>query len=157
MQQEPDIRAQLQKLCNSQSLAVLCTHGPAGPYGSLVAFATTEDLTEIFFATLRSTRKYANIMAEGKVALLIDNRCNSAADFSEATAATATGNVKEIAKVPEGRYLGLYLQKHPHLAEFVTDSACALLAVTVEKYVLVNQFQHVTELNPARASQTRGL
>ncbi|MBN1436386.1 MAG: pyridoxamine 5'-phosphate oxidase family protein [Sedimentisphaerales bacterium] len=151
MGQQASVGDQLAKLCDTESLAVLCTHGPGGSYGSLVAFAATKDIKEIIFATSRGTRKYANIVAEGQVALLIDNRCKGAKEFNAITAATAVGKVREIAKTSEETHLKLYLQKHPNLAEFIAGADCALLAVTVEKYVVVNHFQEATDFDPGGA------
>ena len=142
-----DIKKQLQDLCNKQNLAVLCTHNQDGPYGSLVAFANTDNLREIVFATLRTTRKYANIVADKHVALLIDSRSNKTADFRKAMAATAIGQIREIIQRKNSRYLRLYLKKHPHLKEFVEAPTCALLCIVVEKYYVVNRFQQVVELH----------
>ena len=114
---------------------------------SLVAFANTDNLREIVFATLRTTRKYANIDADKHVALLIDNRSNKTADFRKAMAATAIGQIREITKRKNSRYLRLYLEKHPHLKEFVEAPTCALLCIVVEKYYVVNRFQQVVELH----------
>ncbi len=142
-----NIKTQLKDLCSQQTLAVLCTHNQDCPYGSLVAFANTDDLSEIIFATLRTTRKYSNITADKNVAMLIDNRSNKASDFRKATAATAIGKIREVAKRKNGRHLRIYLQKHPHLSEFIESPSCALLSIVVEKYYIVNRFQEVVELH----------
>lgn len=147
MQNTSEAKKQLFELFTKQKLAVLSTHNPEGPYSSLVAFAHTEDLRELVFATLRATRKYANISADKKVALLIDNRSNKTVDFRKAMAATALGKIREIPKRKNSRHLRLYLKKHPYLKEFIEAPTCALLCVTVEKYYLVNRFQQVVELH----------
>lgn len=146
MQTQLDIKKHLQKLCKAQTLAVLCTHNRSGPYGSMVAFASTDDLREIVFATLRTTRKYANLSADKNVALLLDNRSNKTSDFRKATAATAMGKVREVNKRRNSRYLKLYLGKHPHLKDFVETPSCALMVITLEKYYVVSRFQQVMEL-----------
>ena len=64
----------LKALLESQKLAVLATHREGQPYGSLVSFVATEDMKQILFATTRSTRKYANLTADDRVAMVIDNR-----------------------------------------------------------------------------------
>ena len=126
---------------------MLCTHNQCGPYGSLVAFANTDNLREIVFATLRATRKYANLSIDKNVAMLLDNRSNKTSDFQKATAATAMGTVREVPKRRNSPYLKLYLEKHPHMKGFVETPTCALMVVTVEKYYVVNRFQQVMELN----------
>ena len=147
LQTEPDIKKNLQKLCKTQTLAVLCTHNQSGSYGSLVAFANTDDLREIVFATLRTTKKYANLTGDKNVAMLLDNRSNKTSDFRKATAATVLGEVREVARRRNSRHLKLYLGKHPHLKEFIESPGCALMVMTVEKYYLVNRFQQVVELH----------
>lgn len=142
-----ELKEKIAKLFSQQKLAVLSSYGNGLPYASLVAFAATEDLQYIVFATTRSTRKYANLVTESNVALLIDNRTNTEKDFSYATAATALGRAEEV-KEPEREYLiNIYLKKHPHLKQFVTSPSCALLKVSVIKYYVVNRFQNVQELH----------
>ncbi|KPK75729.1 MAG: hypothetical protein AMJ79_09970 [Phycisphaerae bacterium SM23_30] len=147
MKKKTNLKQQLRKLFKTQALAVLSTHNQGQPYGSLVAFAGTEDLKEIVFATLRATRKYANIISDKRVALLIDNRSNKTADFRKAAAATAVGSVKEIPKRKNSRLLKIYLKKHPPLRKFVELPNCALLCVVVKSYFVVNRFQQVMELH----------
>ena len=47
----------LHSLFDAQLLAVLATYAGQGPYTSLVAFAASDDLAEVVFATHRDTRK----------------------------------------------------------------------------------------------------
>jgi nitroimidazol reductase NimA-like FMN-containing flavoprotein (pyridoxamine 5'-phosphate oxidase superfamily) len=140
------LKQTITELFSGQKLAVLSSSGNERPYASLVAFAATEDLHYIIFATTRSTRKYANLIAESKVALLIDNRTNTEKDFSYAVAATALGTAEEVKDSENEYFLDIYLKKHSHLKEFVTSPSCALLKVNVGKYYVVNRFQNVQEL-----------
>jgi hypothetical protein len=39
-----------------------------------------------------------------------------------------------------------YLERHPHLEEFVSSPSTAMLQLDVEKYILVTRFQDVREL-----------
>jgi nitroimidazol reductase NimA-like FMN-containing flavoprotein (pyridoxamine 5'-phosphate oxidase superfamily) len=137
----------LRDLLHSQKLAALATHREGQPYGSLVSFVSTEDMKQIVFATTRSTRKYENLTADPRVAMLIDNRSNRDADIHEATAVTATGRAEELAGEEKELFLRLYLDKHPYLRDFVTSPTCALLRIQVQTYYLVNRFQEVTELH----------
>ena len=107
-------------------------------------------MKQVLFATTRSTRKYENLTADARVALLIDNRSNQDSDIHEATAVTATGRAEEIEGADKERFLRLYLEKHPYLRDFVDSPTCALLRVRVETYYLVNRFQEVTELHAER-------
>lgn len=135
----------LRGLFSSQKLAVLSTQNHGQPYGSLVAFAATDDLKTLIFATTRATRKYANIESDSRVALVIDNRSNEERDFYQALAVTAVGEAEEIREPEREGLLRTYLTKHPYLRDFVASPTCALLKINVSKYSLVTRFQDVRE------------
>jgi len=141
------IKRDLKKLLQSQPLAVLATQNRGQPYASLIAFASSDDLESLYFATTRSTRKYANLSSDSRVAVLVDNRSNKASDFRWAMAATATGKAKEVNARKRKKALELYLDKHPHLREFVHSPTCALCEIRVQTFFVVNRFQHVVEVH----------
>jgi len=146
MNETPTALTVIKNLVESQKLAVLSTQNHGQPYSNLVAFAATEDLQYLLFATTRATRKYANLMADPRVAVLVDNRKNDLADFTEAAAFTALGKAWELQGAERQRFLAVYLEKHPNLKDFVAAPTCALLRVKVDKYIVVSRFQEVTEL-----------
>jgi hypothetical protein len=139
------ILEQLRELFASQRLAVLATDQGGQPYLSLVAFAVSDDLRELLFATNRNTRKFANLLANNRVSLLIDNRSNQVADFNLAIAATLLGAGEELAEAERPPGEALYLAKHPHLEEFVTSPGCAIVKVKLKSCYLVSRFQYIVE------------
>ncbi|MFC1713318.1 pyridoxamine 5'-phosphate oxidase family protein [Candidatus Poribacteria bacterium] len=134
-------------MLRSQQLGVLATYGSEYPYTNIVGFAADYDLSYILFATFRDTRKYENIQSDSHVSILMDNRSNSAEDFSSAQALTALGTAQEVCKDDEHDFMSLYLQKYPNLREFISDPNCALIKIKVDKYIMVSRFQEVMELN----------
>jgi len=140
----------LQELFAAQRSAVLATTENGQPYLSLMAFATTSDLQYLLVATYRATRKYRNIEADPRVALLVDNRTNQPTDTEQAMAVTALGAAKEVGAAEKDRFLQIYLAKHPHLEKFVTSPECALIEVEVERYFVVSNFQEIRELVPGQ-------
>lgn len=146
---EPDDRpsATVRRLLDEQLLAVLGTHHNGAPYTSLVAFAATEDLRHLLFATSRATRKWANLADDARASMLIDSRTNRAEDFADAAAVTVLGVVEEVTDNGRSAFLEVFLAKHPHLADFTAAPSCALLRLKVETYILVTRFQHVVELH----------
>jgi nitroimidazol reductase NimA-like FMN-containing flavoprotein (pyridoxamine 5'-phosphate oxidase superfamily) len=146
MMDNSDLRLHLRSLLKSQNLAVLSTCGEEGPYASLISFAATEDLKTLIFATGRSTRKYANLSKNPRVALLVDSRSNRVTDFRDAIAATATGVAEEAAKPEREKYAKIYLAKHPHLSEFLESPNTTLLKIRVDRYIIVSHFQYVVEM-----------
>jgi nitroimidazol reductase NimA-like FMN-containing flavoprotein (pyridoxamine 5'-phosphate oxidase superfamily) len=143
---DPGLISLVKDLCGTQRSAVLATQEGSQPYLSLMAFAATPDLKTIIVATDRRTRKYANLMAEPRVALLIDNRSNTPADTQEAVAITVVGQAREAPPEERERFLRLFLSKHPHLEDFATSVTCALIAVQVSTYVVVQRFEEVQEM-----------
>jgi hypothetical protein len=66
-------RSELLAYLRSHQLGVLGTFSPSGePQGALVGYAVTSDL-EILFDTLRTTRKYANMIANPRVSFTVGN------------------------------------------------------------------------------------
>lgn len=147
MDDSSTIRQRLESLLREQRLAVLSTQKGVQPYSSLVAFAATDDLKHLLFATHRGTRKYANLLENGHVAMLVDNRSNEESDFQNAIAATATGMAQELRGPEKEALLERYLDKHPYLGDFVSSAPCAFFKVAVDIYYVVTRFQEVTALH----------
>lgn len=142
-----EARRVLTSLLRDERLGVLSTHHAGAPYASLVAFAASEDLRTILFATPRATRKFANIEAERRVAMLIHNAHGPAVDFEDAAAVTVTGAAHELTGDEHIAAGERFAAVHPHLASFVASPSTALLSIQVASYVIVRRFQHVTELH----------
>jgi nitroimidazol reductase NimA-like FMN-containing flavoprotein (pyridoxamine 5'-phosphate oxidase superfamily) len=141
------IRQALNELFASQSLAVLSTHQDGQPYASLVAFAVSEDLKDIYFVTPRTTRKFSNLSADSRVAMLVNSSQNRAADFHRAISVTVIGSAEEVTGDVKDGCLQIYLQRHPYLQDFVKSPTSAIVRVTARSYYLVKNFQNVMELH----------
>jgi len=128
-------------------LGVLSTHYHGHPYSSLVAFSSSENLGEVYFATPKTTRKFRNLNQENRVSMLIDNRSNEIEDFHHAMAVTVLGSAEVVQGSYKKEVMGIYLVKHPYLTDFVNSESCALVLIHVDKYVLVRRFQEVFELH----------
>jgi nitroimidazol reductase NimA-like FMN-containing flavoprotein (pyridoxamine 5'-phosphate oxidase superfamily) len=135
----------IKALFDAQPFAVLATHEGEQPYVSLMAFASTDDLKCLLFATERNTRKYANLVSNPRAAALIDNRSNQASDIRQAIAVTALGEMRES---DQEQHLSIFLKKHPHLEAFVEPPSCTLLEMQVINYFVVEGLQDVKELCP---------
>jgi len=146
MTESETITERLRQLFQAQQLGVLASQNGGQPHTSLVAFAATADLRHLVFATTRTTRKYAYLKADARVALLVDNRSHQDTDFHEAMAVTAYGRAVELSGAERDGYRELYVGKHPHLREFADAPSCALLAIAVRTYSVADRFQHVVEV-----------
>jgi nitroimidazol reductase NimA-like FMN-containing flavoprotein (pyridoxamine 5'-phosphate oxidase superfamily) len=136
----------LRRLLHGQPLGVLATSAANNTHAALVAFVASDDLHELVFATSRATRKFRSLQENSNASLLVDDRRNDVRDFRDACAVTAHGRA---AMVDSGRLQELrdrYIQKHPHLEDFVRSPSCALIRIVVESYDLVGNFQEVHTL-----------
>ena len=133
---ESQMRQKIGGLLVSQKLAVLATSKDGQPYNCLVAVAGSEDLKHLLFCTSRSTRKYRELETDPRVSILLDDRSNREADFDNAVAVTAIGRAKEAQGVDRERSVRKYLEKHPHLVDFVNSPDTALIQIDVAEYVI---------------------
>lgn len=149
MTNREQLQREIAELLLSQKLAVLATQSSEGSaYASLIAFAATDDLQKIVFATPKATRKFANIKHNPKVSLLVDNRSNREKDFHDAQAVTVMGTADWIeSDTPPNELISLYLSNHPYLEEFLHSPSTAFIIISVRSYYLVSRFQEVMELH----------
>ena len=141
-----DAAQKINLLFESQSFAVLSTQKNLQPYASLVAFAATDNLKEIYFLTPNTTRKYDNLIENRKVAVLVNNIKNKTDDIYNAISVTGTGNASVVNPTNERQALDFYLKKHPHMEGFAKAPTTALIRVDMNRYFMVSQFQNVVEL-----------
>lgn len=142
----PFVQSTVEALFYDQRLAVLSTRSADGhPYASLVCVVAEADLSGIYFATSRHTRKFANLTAEPRVAVLVENSQNRQSDIHEAMAVTAVGAVREMEGHNADAAVALYNARHPQLKTFAALPSTAMIRMAVKTYYLVNRFQKVTE------------
>ena len=141
--------SRIARLVESQPFAVLCTQGEGQPYGSLVAYAMTQDLAHAVFATPKATRKFRLLSECDHVALLIDNRPEFPDQLMAVEAVTATGRA---AMVEEGdefdHWSRLLTGRHAYLTEFVRSASCGLFRISIVRYFHVSRFQEVRQWVP---------
>lgn len=147
--QNPNLADQIRQLVDQQSFCILCTQGESQPYGSLIAFAFTDDLKHIFFTTPKATRKYKLLTECQRVALVIDSRCQHLDDMTQVDAVTITGKATQIRSGADYE-LGISLLKnrHPYLVGFLDSASTALFRIDVVRYFHVTRFQEVSQWIP---------
>ena len=152
--QEPPLRDRIHRLVRGQPYAVLCTQGAGQPYGSLVAFAFTDDLRHAVFATPTATRKYRLLSECDHVALLIDNRPDRSGKLMDIEAVTVTGRAQETSRDRRDHdgWAELLVRRHPYLESFVAATSCALFRIDVIRYLHVHRFQEVRQWIPSDPS-----
>jgi nitroimidazol reductase NimA-like FMN-containing flavoprotein (pyridoxamine 5'-phosphate oxidase superfamily) len=147
----------LRFLDKTQMHAVLATSDGRKPYASIVAFAVTDELDGIVFATPRGTRKYRNILRNSSVSLLIDSRTNDESSYLSAESITIEGKARPIRRSGKRLHLTAVLTgKHPTLKQFVDNSNTALVLVDIRECLHVTRFQKVSKWSPPPARSTAG-
>jgi nitroimidazol reductase NimA-like FMN-containing flavoprotein (pyridoxamine 5'-phosphate oxidase superfamily) len=141
----PAIQSLLSALFRSQRFAVLATDDRGQPFASLMAFAASEDLAHVVLLTERTGRKFANLVANRRVALLIDDRENKGSDTCDSVAVTAIGEAWEAGRDAGAALLQIFLARHPYLAEFAASPTCAVVRVEIKTYLVVSRFQEVDQ------------
>lgn len=147
------VRAQIRALLQGQPFAVLCTQGGGQPYGSVVAYAYSDDLCSVTFATPVATRKYRLLCECENVALVVDSRSQHPDNMMQVEALTATGRAVQLGAGPEyDRWATSLTARHPQLQTFVAAPSSALFRVDIVRYLHVTRFQEVHQWIPNRSS-----
>lgn len=138
--------SRIRELLDGQRFAALCTSQQGWPYVSLVAIVAESSLRQVYFATPQNTQKTANLYADSRVALLVDDRSNRAEDCQIGAALTLLGKAEPLTGHARADAAAVYLQKHPHLKSFVESPDTVMVCVHVERCRLVEQFQKTTDI-----------
>ena len=153
---DPKLPERIRHLVNEEPYGVLCTQGEEEPYGSLVAFAFSDDLSAFVFATPKETRKYGLLKKNEGVALVIDTRGKHPDEMSRVEALTVTGRAGEIEDETGRQVWSLLLgERHPHLKAFIEAETSTLFKVSVTKYYHVSRFQELRQWQPSEAGHKK--
>ena len=133
-------------IINNQKYAVIATKGKKYVHTNLVAFISSDDLKNIYFATSNKSKKYENLMNNPYVSILIDNRKNNSTDILNATAITVFGVASEVKNKSD--IMNIYIKKHPGLKNFVNNSDTVFIEFKVKNYIYINKFEIKKNFKP---------
>jgi len=125
-------------------LAVLATEGNGQPHASLIAITPISAFRQMIFATYRNTRKFENLLINGKVAVLIQGEDTDSSFKQKGFALTAYGNAQEVGKADYEEVMRAHLEKHPDLADFLQSVDLAFMRIKVETFQVVRGLDDVT-------------
>jgi hypothetical protein len=63
-------------------------------------------------------------------------------------AVTVLGEAKPVEDNLKENILAVYLDKHPYLHQFAHSPSCALMAIHISGFTMVQQFQNVSDIIP---------
>jgi general stress protein 26 len=145
------IKEKFSNLLKNQRFAVIATQDKNEPYTNLVSFLVSNDFKKIYFPTSKKTKKFQNLSANSKISILIDNRGNRPIDVKNAMVVSGTGITKEI---KENKVNNEFLKKHPYLKNFINSSNSVMIEISIEKYIIVDNFENVTIFIPRGINDT---
>ena len=123
-----------------QDMCVLATSREGKPHCSLMAYVTDEEAEWIYMVTHRNTTKYANLVENPMVSLLVDNRCEGLpADRNKIQALTVHGTFCTVHE--EGakkQMLSQIRERHPHMGEFLDSPEAEILSVRVNSFLFLD-------------------
>jgi heme iron utilization protein len=131
------LKEYVRKVIQANRFAVLATECDGQPHASLIAITPAEEYRSLIFATYRKTRKYTNLVQNGKVAILFENRSVKSKSEQEISVLTAFGQAEEIHIGNTNPDLLAHMLRHPELSTFLLSTDCAVFRVNVEAYQVV--------------------
>ena len=145
--EERELRTKVRTILGTQLYGVLSTQGEAGtPHASIIAFVTADALGSLVFATPRNTRKFNYLVARPEAAFFIDDRRSDPNELMQVTGIEVQGRVTELTGDERATYRALYLARLPAMASFIDAPGSALMRMAVDRYDVVDHFQHVLVL-----------
>lgn len=138
-------------LVQGQGYLVLATCAEGRPHASLMSYCPSPDGCEFWLATLTDTRKYANLMANPRVSLLLDDRLGDRAGGAPSQALTVVAELAEFADAQaEATARRALLARHPELADFLALPGAVLLRLAGRNYQLLRGLTVVFTWSPQK-------
>lgn len=128
----------MKELLKTRDMCVLATCSDNKPHCSLMGYITDEPIERVYLVTLKSTRKYRNLMQNSQVSLLVDTRSEHGGLRENIQALTVSGTC---APVDEGEHKDAVFRRfsraHPHLSGLLNDPDMVLLCLRIESFLLL--------------------
>jgi len=137
------IKSYIEDIFKISRFAVLATEGNGQPHASLIAVTPVDSYRKLIFATYRNTRKYQNLVQNGKVAILVESIDISRSGLKESFVLTAFGHVEEIESAEKNMVFNAHLERHPGLLSFMQSEDCSLVRIKVNSYQVVRGIDDV--------------
>ncbi len=137
------IRKYIEGILQTSRLAVLATEAHGQPHASLIAITPEQGFRQIIFATYRNTRKFENILHNGRVAVLIQGEDLDSSNLQKGFALTAFGHAQELGLSEVEGAVHAHLERHPDLESLLHSGNFALIRIKVEAYQVVRGIDDV--------------
>lgn len=139
----PEKIEQIKEIIKENDLCVLATVSGGKPHCSLMSYCADEEGHTLYLASHKETRKYANVMENPLVSLLIDTREGGRGGGRTAIQAlTVSGEFQAITDPAEQeRARTRFVHKHPHLRSFLAEPGVEIFAIKITAFQLLDGIQ----------------
>lgn len=130
----------MKEIIKSNDLCVLATASEGKPHCSLMSYISDEEGKEIYLISNVQTKKYANLMENPEVSLLIDTREEERGEKRiDIKALTVSGEFQAINDPGKKDFIrSEFLKKHPHLSDFLKDPDAEIFSIRIKSFQLLD-------------------
>jgi len=130
----------MKAIVKEEDICVLATVSEWKPHCSLMSYVSDEEGREIYMISHRRTKKFANLMANPSVSLLIDTREKDRGNKrANVKALTVEGEFQRIDDpVKKDFTRDRLLQTHPHLIDVIQDPDAEIFSIKVKSFQLLD-------------------
>lgn len=126
-------------ILQDNTLCVLCTAGGGLPHCSLMTYVLGDDLKTAYMVTVRESRKYRNLLENGNVSVLVDNRQRLSYPSDEGVASvTFEGIHRHLDPVEAERARANFADTHMELKEILKNPDCVIFGIELKTFLLLN-------------------
>ncbi|WP_432738725.1 pyridoxamine 5'-phosphate oxidase family protein [Maridesulfovibrio sp. FT414] len=124
----------------SSNMLVMATQGADGPYTSLMAYCCSDDGMEVYMITRRDSTKWANLINNPQVSLLVDDRdVKLENDRENIKALTVTGVFAEVSeREDEEEMVKCLAEAVPSVASLFSGPECSVIRIKVLSFLLLD-------------------
>ena len=129
----------MKDIVKRNDLCVLATVSGGKPHCSLMSYLSDEKGREIYLVSHKQTKKYANLMENPMVSLLIDTREEeSGKSRNQIKALTVCGEFQTIKDLGEKDLIRTrFLKRHPHLTDFLNSPQADIFSIRIRSFELL--------------------
>jgi len=130
----------MKDIVKGNDLCVLATVSEGKPHCSLMSYISDEEGHEVYLISHKQTKKYANLLENPTVSLLIDTREEEKGEKRiYIKALTVSGEFQTI-NDPERKDIirTKFLKKHPHLKDFLYDPGAEIFSIRIKSFQLLD-------------------
>jgi len=130
----------MKDIVKSNDLCVLATVSEGKPHCSLMSYISDEEGHEVYLISHKQTKKYANLMENPTVSLLIDTREEEKGQRRVyIKALTVSGKFQTINDPGKKDFIrSKFLKIHPHLADFLNDPDAEIFSIKIKSFQLLD-------------------